>query len=380
VRTLNLWPQKDRFLVINISKDGTPGVLFDLDSKKNLGLKKFWKQFSWPMISRVLGKNSGRKKIIASVDFSLARTLLFPIGLIRDETVINDPISRTELENSIAQEMARVFNQYRRQASRELGEDELHTILVDSKVGNFSIDGHRVINPEGFRAKNIGAVLELTYTTREVFDQWKNFFSAGENIEFFFTESDRSKLISLKKISSLPLNIISFRRNKSHCFSFKSLDGREEIVKNKIKWSPYQFIKIIESNLVVGEENASEIYWRYLSGRLSKNMEKFLGKLFKPSALAVSLEIKNLKLVGSTFIDSSLPVFPKFAYYFKKIKPITGLSLASELGFRVNFRDSTYPQEEFFGHLAPFIEFYYNREELPINRWLRRRIHWLGSS
>jgi hypothetical protein len=60
-------------------------------------------------------------------------------------------------------------------------------------------------------------------------------------------------------------------------------------------------------------------------------------------------------------------------------KPPVGAFLETS-GFSIVSGNADVDAEVFFRTLAPFFEFYYDRSDTDINRWLRRRLHWLGSA
>ena len=148
----------------------------------------------------------GHRKVIAVADLTLATTIPIPVDLVRESSTVHMGISVPELENMIAQEQAKIFNQCRTEAAERLGIHELDTMLVGEKAKYFKVDGEEVVNPAGFAGKKISLLLEPTFTTRKIFEELQQFFNAPEN--FFFAESAQVRLSSLARERKLPINLV----------------------------------------------------------------------------------------------------------------------------------------------------------------------------
>ena len=381
---INFWQKKENFLILEVSGKKSSGFLLSLDEEKNLKLEKYWPDFSWIKVSRRFLRHLEKWKVIVSADPSFASTISMPVKLEREAGMVRSPLSSIELENLLAQTSAKVFTQVRGDASRELGIDELDTILIDNRVSNFKIDGHHVLNPIDFKAKRLEALLELTLTTRSIFEDWKNFFNVGQAKNFFFTEISRSELFALKRFKSLPINLLVLNPGEfSHFFTLEKAAVGEVINRHRIRWSTSRLLEIIEKNFGVSRKVSLNLYNLFLEKGLSTRLERHISVLIKPSLDQLIKSLEHLRVKGHIYIDSNLNLPP--ALSLRKIKATTKKlptdELTKHLGFSI-IDESSWPwaKNQIFKHLAPFIEFYYNNEDLSINHWLRRRLHWLGSS
>lgn len=381
---LNFWQKKEKFLILEVSGEKNSGFLLSLDEEKNLKLEKHWPDFSWTKVSRRFLRHLEKWKVVVSADPSFASTVSMPVKLEREAGMTRSPLSSIELENLLAQMSAKLFTQVRGEASRELGIDELDTILIDNRVSNFKIDGHHVLNPIDFKAKRLEALLELTLTTRSIFEDWKNFFNVGQTKNFFFTESARSELLALKRFKNLPVNLLVLNSGEfSHFFTLEKAAVGEVINRHRIKWSTSRLLEIIEKNFGVSRKVSLNLYNLFLEKGLSPRLEKHIGTLIKPSLDQLVKNLEHLKVKGHIYIDSNLNLPTSLS--LRKIKATTKKlptdELTEHLGFNIQGESNwPWPKDQIFKHLAPFIEFYYNNEDLSINHWLRRRLHWLGSS
>lgn len=375
------FPRKqEKFLILQASEHGTSGFMFLLDEEKNLHFKKSWPEFSWSRVSRLIRRHLEHWKIIVVADASVATTMSYPLSLIRDSK--KDSISASELENLLGQALVRVWNECRREASKKLGLDELDTIIIDQSVTRFKIDGHRVVNPIGFRAEKIEAVLDLTITNRLIFEDWKNFFGSGEENHFFFTESAKSILASLKRATPIPINLLTLRSNRADSFILGDGKSGLNIKRESLAWSTGQIINSIAEFWSLSRSSSLKVYHQFLSNKLAPKTTDALNKILKPTIRSLIGNISQQNFKGTVFVDSDLPLPFVFPHRLGRValEELPDKSILSDLGFLIEDKDWPFKSKEIFTHLAPFVEFYYNNRDSAINHWLKRRIHWLGSS
>ena len=373
---------KEKFLILEVTPGQTEGLLLSVDSEKSIKLEKFWENFSIRNISKRFRHNLEKWKIIISADPSLAYTTMISVHMDRDADRLNVPISKIEIENLLSSATAKVFNHCRREACTTLGVNELDTVLINNRVNSFKIDGHKVINPIDFKAKRIDAVLELTLTIREVFEEWKGFFSVGQRQNFFFTESARAELSILNKIKNPPINLITVRPHGTHFFCLETSGLSNNLRRGEIKWPVSSILDNIASGWGIDYEIARNIYGSYLVGNLSPIATRFFENILKGVINSFLVLSVKTKLKGPVYIETclALPIkLPK--KQGKLILSDLPLEVAlGKLGFKIAASTWPWSTNKTFRHLAPFLEFYYNSKDIPINHWLRRRLHWLGSA
>lgn len=379
---LNFWQKKEKFLILEVFKDRTTAFLLSLDLEKNLVLEKTWDNFSWSKTSARFRRSLEKWKVIISAHSSLALTTILPIQLERDPDLIKHPLSNVELENILAQTIARVFTQCRGEASRELNIEELDTVLIENRVVNFKVDNHHVLNPIDFKAKKISAVLEMILTTRDIFYDWKNFFSIGETRNFFFTESAKAELFAIKKIKSPPFHLLVLNpAAPSELFKIEKSTLGESIRRHKINWGLDVIFNSIESSFGISPKAAKKLYSLYLKEETSEKISKHFTLILKTAFQSIFTSLDRAKTTGPVYIDTPLelpPFFPKKRQSMSFNSLPTG-ELIEKLGFKIDLSAFPWPENQCLKRLAPFFEFYYNKDDLEINYWLRRRLHWLGS-
>lgn len=385
----NLFKPREKFLILEITPSGTSGLFLSVDEEKklifekltkNINLKKFFKspvrnvaQKSWE------GKYffKSHRKVIATVDSSLATTIPIPLDLLREEATPKEEIILPELENMIAQAMGKIFNQCRSEAAKRLGIHELDTIMVGAKAGNFKIDNSLVINPVGFTGKKISLILELTFTPRELFEDLKQFFNSPEN--FFFAESSQVRLSSLARARKLPLNLIVLDGAGTSLFVLqKAKDQYPVLYREKLLWSIDDLLKHITHETGVSKAVAAQMYHSYVDGHMSESAERAFKKLIDPVIEDFLREVEKGKLKGFVYVDSKHDLPFKFPYKHKgaTFDQFPLWEVLQQMGF-ADMQGGEEPEHVLSRHLLPFIEAYFDKSNSDINQKLRRRLHWL---
>jgi hypothetical protein len=390
-RAKRLIRPREKFLVLEVMPGGTNALFMSVDEDRNIifeksvagaNLKKFLRsplrtitQKSWE--GEYIFKT--HRKIIVAADPSLATTMPIPLDLSRERAQWNTEITLIELENLIAQAMAKIFTQCRKEASKRLGIDDIHTILVGAKTSHYKVDGRAVMNPIDFTSKKIALLLELTFTSREVFENLKQLFNSPD--EFFFVEAPQAWLLSLSRSRHLPLNLITTQNADASLFVFQKADGEHPILyRETLSWSFGSIFKHITNELGVSNAIAQELYAMYRRGELSESAERRLRKIIQPAVDDLLKEITHAKLKGFIYSDSTHTLPFDLPYHYKGLTfeelPVNEILIS--LGLQGDIDMSPREMRKAFHHLAPFIEAYFAKNTSEINQKLRRRLHWLA--
>ncbi len=373
-------PPSEKFLILEAHTGRTKGVLLAVDDDRALRLTKQWDNFPTAKFLKHRTKTSrlpwkaGHMNVVVSADPALAATLTLPVAF---DHSAKSPITSLDLENIFAQAIGKVFSEYRKAASAHLDTTELHTILVGNRVTHFTVDGreHKLVYDA--TGKKIKAVLELTFTTRDLFEPWKSFFNAPD--DFFFTEAARAELHALGKVTPVPLHLVIAGPERAFAFAAK---GGAEVVslrRGEVGWLPAGFIGTIGAALGVSLGVAREMYGRYLRREISENATRHFDRMLLPHAESLAKELRRQKFAKPLFVDSHMPL-PAFMASRVGISEAPLAPLLAKAGFSLNAGEWGMEEPQIFRTLAPFFEFYFDRTDSPLNHRLRRRLHWLGSS
>lgn len=368
--------RNENFLLLEISPQKTSGLLLSLDSRKKLHLKKFGENSRESKFLDYFKPTGTIKKTIIAVEPEFAFTAVIPLALQRENA--EEPLEKVELENRLAQAVSKVFNHYRREASRELNIDELDAILADSRMAHFKVDGNQVINPLGFPAKEIHAVFEMTFTTRQMFGEIKNFLK--RNDDFFFTEIGRAELRALHAINPSPLHLLMLGRKTSYLFSMEKTAIGLLMSRKELRWPAGGLSKIISRHWPVSGAAAGELYRAYLQKNVSPGLEKYFKKIFTPAIDSLLKQLQTFKPSGRIYLETDEAPVALLLERNSALREIPFDAFLEKSGFGIGAGSQLSGRSGVFRKLAPFFEFYYDKSDTDINHWLRRRLHWLGSA
>ncbi|MBI5147927.1 MAG: hypothetical protein HZA37_02140 [Parcubacteria group bacterium] len=325
---------------------------------------------------------SGYKTILA-LDSDFAYTVNSSIGIIRDNP--KETITESDLDNILFQALWRFFDRYRAAAAERLGVGDVDVVLSDIRVGEIKLDGHKVINPVGFKAKSAEIDLSETFISRKLFDFLKINFFGEKNAFVRVTElgSAWAHLLSRKsgKESSAVALLASAR-----AVLFSSASGRAFYL-DEFKWGGENLRSAFSGYLKIPAEAAEAVIGRYIARDAS---EKFLRHFQKVFLEEFEMFLKGLKSVFSSaksaapevvhlgsFCELPAVVFDKKFDF--KIAPLSPEAISEMFGFRVKMKKSAEAafEKRAFSTLAVFLEAHFNGKEGNLNRLISRRAKWL---
>lgn len=373
----NLFRPKEKFLIISIAPQITTGLLLSLDEDRNLKPEKFWDDFSFkalgPRPLRVLRK----KKLIVAADPAFITTIFSPLEFEREERDYNKPVSLVELERLISQTIDREFHRHRSEAASQLGLEELGTVLVATRVSDFKVDGHKVLNPVGFKGKTLGAIVEISFTSRTIFDDFKDFFNSRDG--FHFTGLAEAGLRTLSLVSAYPINLALVDHGGSHSFTLDKVAWGLSISRAPLDWSFVSLFEAIAGAVPVSRDIVLNFYYDHLKNNVSENFARALSRVMKPASDEFFLKLKESGLAGPVYVHSPVPLPFRMPYEKgrTRLEELPIEKVIEKLGFTTKVSKWPMPASELFLCLAPFLDFYHDKSGSEINQRLRRRLHWL---
>jgi hypothetical protein len=387
-----LFRPKEKFLILEIAPKGTSGLFLSIDENRALVFEKLEKkinikQFLKSPVKNVFQKSwegnylfKSHRKIIAAVDPALATTIPVPLDLKRESQAQKGGITMVEFENLFARAMTMIFSQCRSEAARRINAVDIHTILIAAKARDFKVDDCAVQNPIGCSGKRISFLLELIFTKREIFEEFKPLFGAPE--EFFFAESPQVRLVSIARVRRFPLTlIIAGDEAPSSLFVLaKAKGGHEVLYREKFAWSFSSVFAAIQDNFHVSGVVARELYAAYCARAMSAPAAKVFKKTIQPALISFFDEIKKSKVGGSVYVDApyDMPFELPLHAAGVSIENVPASEILSEVDFLPGTQEFAERPSVLFRYLAPFFEAYFDKNNSEINQKLRRRLHWLA--
>lgn len=379
-------------MILEITPKGTNGLFLSVDEDRNIIFEELVRGAPLAKLLRSPARRlsektwegrkffNARRRVIAAADPALATTIPIPLELMRERAGVKTKITLAELENLIAQAMAKVFNGCRSEAAKRLAVSDLNTVLVGAKAEHFKVDGKAFTSPIGVKGKKITLVLEFTFTTRGIFEALSPFFNAPEG--FFFAEAPQAHLRALSRVRALPLNLIAADDEGASLYVLTKPKGEHAVLyREKLGWSFSSFIKTITEAFAVSEAAAKGLYCLYHRGEMSEHSVRAFKKTVAPALQAFFKELEKGGLKGPVYIDMThaLPLALPHRHGRATLEEHPMKELVAELGFTLP--DHWLAGEGRNAALRPllyFIEAYFDKSNSEINQKLRRRLHWLA--
>ncbi len=370
--------RRERFLILDACPDRVNALIVSIDEEKHIRPERILPNVNPLRLAGYLKLGRIGDNIIIAADPALVYTATLPVTFARHDA--SSPVTAIETENMLSQAVGRFFNQCRSDAGLELGVDDLDVLLVNSRVLNFKVDGHHVLNPLDFRGRSIEAFVELTLTTRGIFENLKELLRDRKT--FFFTESGRAELLTLGKLDGLPATFIALGIHASRVFLMQKASVGHSISRAPLTWRANRPRRVFAEALGVSDRTADEVYRAYLEGRVSPTARRAFEKLLEPTARALLAELTVARLKGPMYLSSTEPLpfpLPHRGRSFTLLAPSLQ-TIAERLGVSIDPKQWPMAEEMIFPRLAPFFEFYFAKSDSWVNRWLARHLNWLGAS
>lgn len=391
----SLFSKKDGFLVIEILSDNSSRAsLVFLDQKKNelivvktinvapkeKGVADFL------FLKRALRRFGKLNKYPAAIgiDSKFASTVYSSIALVRNNA--RDLIDEADLDNLISQAVWKFFDRHRLRVAQKLGVNDFDVLLTDVRIENIKLDGHRVLNPVGFKARTIEVGLCESFTSRTLINDLKAIMPA-ENIRMI-SESGTAwaHLVSRSHRGSefALANVLS-----SQTSTFVTDEARLAYHKN-IDWGEENLMKSLVEDLKVEAGTARDIFNLYLNRQTSESFSKKLERILNQSlsvlaeSLSAALAGSEAKLIylHSLFNLPELVFAPSFKNKFNfsvRLEPLTHSFISENCGFHLKFNKGV-PPKIVFSAAALVLEALSepNYEAMKqMSQMAKRRVRWL---
>ncbi len=346
-------------------------VLFAVTRDRSITCEKFWPEFHIARPGRWWPKIMPYWTVIVAASPSLAYTADVSFRVHREEKT---ELSFPELENLLNRGVNQEFIKYRKIASQALGVPDLDVVLADSRVIDFRIDGHRVHNPIGFTPQELQTAIEITFVQRKLYESLRNLIRRPN---FFFTSLAEAKLTALRKAYKPPFALAVFESPQSSVFRAADSETGRMDERRDIPWSAKEYLEVFIETWGVNEEIARDLYGLYQKKQLPTAIEEQLQKKFKDVSEHLEESLKKIGAPTKILITSQEDVHLASRRF--SFEPISIQTLLEKMGFSVPGEAWPMPSYEQFSYCAPLLDFFSDQGSPEINRWLRRRLHWLGS-
>lgn len=326
---------------------------------------------------------AGRSKIVLSFDPSLATTVHSAVVLMRDKH--NQPIDEPDLNNRIAQGIWRLFDRERGRAAAKMAVHDLDVFLTDVKVKYIKLDGHKVVNPLGFRAKTLEIQFAHTFNPRAILPMVKKILPEKHLV--FFTEGGAAAANILSKASNIDNFLLAdIQRDRTYVFL---ASGATVSSLETFSWGKELLLQSIADYFAVGRGVAFKIFDVYMRREASPAMIKKLEKLLETEFSGFMEKLTPLTAKydsGAVYLAADFEL-PEFAFgndvrrslgQRLKVLPVHHDLICQKLGFEIRVQGRL-GNQNLFSPIACLLDFYFSPHDDRINRIARRHASWLIS-
>ena len=283
-------------------------------------------------------------KIIVSLDSGLATSIYSSVSLIR--THPKEVIDEADMDNLISQAIWRFFDRNRFRVAQKMGIDEVDVLLSDVRIRGIKLDGHKIINPVGFKSKFVEIFFSQTFTPRDFMRQLRDSLPKESVVLIAETGSIIGNVIS-KSLDKDDFFIANLFPDQSVIFSSSAerlghLDSFGWGEKNLHASLSQQYkLDLITTRAVVDRYiagDASPVFLRRFEAMVADELGVFA------KGLESVTDSENSPLYINSFFSIPPIIFSdRFQSYFNRrlqLVPLSTQFITEKFGFAVQFKKS----------------------------------------
>lgn len=204
-------------------------------------------------------------KRFLGLDSNSAVTIFSTVAIPRANP--RETLSEIDLENYISQAIWKFFDKYRGAAAERLNASEMDLVLHDARVVAIKIDGHQVLNPQGFTGRTVEIVLGGTLTRRDDVEDGTQVFESGAVRAYLLAkQEDKKSLIYVEVGDGITKIFLVAPQYTSYLDEFE--------------WGKSDLVGAVASTLEVPRDLAYAIYLKYAGAETSPKFARVLDKIF----------------------------------------------------------------------------------------------------
>lgn len=320
-------------------------------------------------------------KIVLSLDPKLATTIYSSVPLIRQRP--GEIIDEADIDNLVSQAIWRFFDRQRVKIARKMDIDDIDVLLSDVRMRGIKIDGHKVLNPIGFKAKSVEFSFSQTFIVRDFLRGLREILSLEKIV--FVTEAG-SVLANAAFNLLKPNHLFLIKIFPSQTILYSAAPGRLAHLDN-YNWGQNNLIGALQDQLAVDEEvakqiidlhnenKASPIVLRRLENILVKELQIFV------NGLESIIDKESAKVLLNPYFNLPTLIFSqRFQGRLNKSLRFSHLStdlITDNFGFAVKFKKPA-KVKNLLTILAAFLEIDSLPKDDKLNYLAKRRVRWLS--
>lgn len=324
----------------------------------------------------------GAAKIIISLAPEFATTIHSSVVMMRDN--VKRPIDESDLENHIGKAIWKLLDQERGRAALKMGVGDLELAVADVRVRGIRLDGHRVVNPIGFKARTVEIRFTQTLHPRSF-------------LESLQEKLPRERIVLIAEGGVMDSDVLAKSTGTENFLMVRLMDDQSQIYYSQgstigyhstVQWGRKNLIEAIQDLFSVSEKVADKIMGLYLISQASKTVLDKIEKTFLDSVSRLTESLRKPIISYGAGTVYLLPFFevPEFmiSQRFRgllerhpKIQAVRESEVEHGLGFEVKY---AFPSKEnLYTPLAALAELYFSSTDDTMNKIARRHARWLIS-
>jgi len=390
----SLTVKNPNFLVIEVINHYLQITLVKADfSSKNILICKNWiKELSslevpylLKEVKKILKKAPKKAdfNIILNLDSNLALTIYSSVSLVRPKP--KELIDEADLDNLISQAIWRFFDKQRPRAAKKMDVEEIDVLLADVRIRGVKVDGHKVVNPLGFKAKSVEIYLSETFGVRDFIRGVRELMPSNKII--FVSEAGTT--LSHTLLNSInenkPLFLVNLFPNQTAVFHASA--GHLSHIDN-FNWGGNSLLQNLNDNFKLDDAVSKTMIEIYNRNGGSPHLIKKLENIFMEECQLLANGIELLAPeTGKIFINPyfNLPsclISERFESKFNKNFKVELLStdtVMKKMGFTIQFSKSVKKIKNLSTLSSVLLEIFLMPKNEKINYLANRRVRWLLS-
>ncbi len=336
-------------------------------------------------IKKILKKIPKRSdfEVILNLDFNLATTIYSSVSLVRPKP--KEIIDEADLDNLVSQAIWRFFDKQRPKTAKKMSIEEIDVLLSDVRIRGIKVDGHKVVNPLGFKAKSVEIYLSETYAVRDFVKGIREILPTNKII--FISEAGTTLLHALLKNTSEKEPIFLANLFPDRTAVFQASAGHLNYLDN-FKWGGNSLVDNIKENFKIDHAVAHSVIDTYNknggSPHFTKRMENLLMEecqVLANGIESVTSESGNL-YINPYFNPPTCLISDRFKSKFSKNYNVQLLStdlVMKNFGFTLQFKKSANKLKNPATLLSVLLELSMMPKNEKISYLANRRVRWLLS-
>ncbi len=383
-KVTQFWKRGEPYVFLEIEPRAVRATFFRiLSEQKLIQIEGQWEWrdsylVSLPLCTQFLEKNYRSVPIILQGDSHLVTSTYSAIAVTRENPLAI--INESDLEHTVGQAVLRLFDRERSRIGAKMEVSEVEVVLLDARSRQLLLDGHRVANPLGFKAKHIELELLETCVTRELFQllQKQPCFSRI----VFISESVTAIAHALAQQSNQEIFVAMVLPQETRV---AAASGAHALHVDSFSWGNQNLFAALQELFGLDAEVGQAFLDRYSRGEVSAAVSRRFEQVLSPELQFFIRGVSAVIPVSSAVVyvgGEVLPNFiflPRFQERFPKtlrLLPLSTDKISKYLDFTLEWKQSSRVNNS-WPLAASIFEMQAYSKDTVVNQICTRRARWL---